>query len=264
MTISGTTITVGGLLVAALIAGATLLLANRLSDWIRRLLRARQVAVGAQYSISTIVQYTTYLLGLLTAFNALGIHLSALLAASAVLAVGVGFGLQTITQNVICGVILLVDESVRVGDYIKVGDSLGTVVDIGLRATRIVTRDEMLIIVPNSTLITTEIVNQSRPNTRLRIDVSADLAYDSDVDQVMQTLIAVACGHGEVLKDPVPEIRLNDFGTSALNVSLLCWIDQPSEQQRIRSELRIAIAKTFTGEARRTVSSPRPVYPFSS
>ncbi len=262
LTIAGNTITVGSLLLAALITIATLLLANRLSNWIRRLLRARQAAIGAQFSISTIIRYATYLLGVLTAFNALGVHLSALLAASAVLAVGIGFGLQKIAQDFICGVILLVDESVRVGDYIEVGDSLGTVVDIGLRATRVVTRDEILVIVPNSALITTEVVNQSRPNTRLRIHVSADLAYDSDVDRVMQTLIDVARGHDEVLKEPVPEIRLDDFRESALSFSLLCWIDRPSEQQRIRTELRIAIAKAFTGGAGKTFPSTKPVYPF--
>lgn len=241
LTIAGSTITVGSLLLATLIAVATVLVANLLSMWTRRLLRARGAADGAQFSIAKIVRYTAYSLGFIATFNALGFQLGALFAASAVLAVGIGFGLQNIAQNFISGVILLVEQPVRHGDYIKVGDTLGTVVNIGLRATRIVTRDEVTIIVPNSALITTEVVNHSRPNCNLRIQVSVGLAYGSDVEQVKAALIAAARGHAEVLEEPSPEIRLDDFGESALSFTLLCWIDRPSEQRRIRSELRIAV-----------------------
>ena len=101
----------------------------------------------------------------------MGFRLDALLAASAVLAVGIGFGLQNIAQNFISGLILLLEQPVRHGDFVRVGGTLGTVEDIGLRATHIITRDEVTIIVPNSALITAEVVNHSRPTTSLRIRV---------------------------------------------------------------------------------------------
>jgi small-conductance mechanosensitive channel len=264
LTIAGSSITVGSLLLAALVALGTLVVANLLSYWTRRLLNRRGAAIGVQFSISTIVRYMAYLLGLLVAFEALGIQLKTLIAASAVLAVGIGFGLQNIAQNFISGVILLVDESVRNGDYIKVGDSLGTVVDIGLRATRIVTREDTMIIVPNSALITTDVINQSRPSAHLRIQVSASVAYDSDIDQVKQILIDVAAGHNAVLKEPKPEVHLDNFGDSALSFSLLCWIDTPSEQRRIQSDLRMAIVKAFASTYRNGASSSRTTYPFGS
>ena len=163
ISLAGAPITPGSLLVGTTVVFVAIALANLLAFSVRRLLRARGTAQGVQFAVAKIVRYAVTAIGLIGAVNAMGFRLDALLAASAVLAVGIGFGLQNIAQNFISGLILLLEQPVRHGDFVRVGGTLGTVEDIGLRATHIITRDEVTIIVPNSALITAEVVNHSRP-----------------------------------------------------------------------------------------------------
>ncbi len=163
VTIAGSPVTPGSVCVAAAILFCTLALAALLGRSARKILKVRGVSVGVQFAAAKMVRYTVVFLGLIIAFNAMGLRLDALLAASAVVAVGIGLGLQNVAQNFISGLILLVEQPVRQGDFIRVGDALGVVSDIGLRATMIVTRDQVTIIVPNGQLITGAVVNHSRP-----------------------------------------------------------------------------------------------------
>src|SRR5579859_4731823 len=199
ISLAGAPITPGSLLVGATVVFVAISLANLLAFSVRRVLRARGTAQGVQFAVAKIVRYAVTAVGLIGAVNAMGFRLDALLAASAVLAVGIGFGLQNIAQNFISGLILLLEQPVRHGDFIKVGGTLGTVDDIGLRATHIVTRDEVTIIVPNSALITAEVVNHSRPTTNLRMRVTVGVAYGSDMERVRAALMAVAAENPNVL-----------------------------------------------------------------
>ncbi len=198
-----------------------------------------------QFAVAKIVRYSVTLVGLVGAFNTMGFRLDALLAASAVVAVGIGFGLQNIAQNFISGLILLFEQPVRQGDFIRVGGTLGTVDDIGLRATHIITRDEVTMIVPNSALITAEVVNHSRPTTSLRIRVSVGVAYGTDTDLVKRVLMDVAKNAANVLNAPPPEVRLEEFADSSMQFALLCWIEHAREDLRIASSLRFMIEKSF-------------------
>jgi potassium efflux system protein len=247
--LAGSVLTPGSILVAAAILFVTFLLASLLGRSTRRLLAAREVLEGVQFAASKMVRYATLLIGAAVAFSSMGFKLDALLAASAVLAVGIGFGLQNVTQNFVSGVILLVEQPVRHGDFVKVGETLGRVDDIGLRATRIVTRDEVTIIVPNSRLISDEVVNHSRPTNQLRMRVSVGVAYGSDTARVRDVLLGVAGAHADVLRTPAPEVRFDDFGDSALKFSLFVWIDDPRADLRVGSELRYAIDAAFRAEA---------------
>lgn len=245
LTIEGSTITIGSLLLAGAIVVGTLLFANVLAFSSRRVLQARGATQGQSFALSKMVRYLVVVLGGVAAINALGFQLGALLAASAVLAVGIGFGLQNIAQNFISGIILLIEQPVRHGDFIKVGGTLGTVDDIGLRATHIVTRDQVTIIVPNSALITEEVVNHTRPTTNLRIRIGVGVAYGSDMDKVRRVLLDVAAANPDVLKTPPSDVRLEDFADSALSMALYCWIEQAREDLRIGSALRFAIDAAF-------------------
>jgi potassium efflux system protein len=245
LTVGGGAVTPGSLLVG--LAGILLALVagNVLAAWTRRLLRARESPQGVQFAVAKIVRYAVIAVGALAGVNAMGFRLDALLAASAVLAVGIGFGLQNIAQNFISGLILLIEQPVRHGDFVKVGGTLGTVDDIGLRATHIVTRDEVTIIVPNSALITGEVVNHSRPTTNMRIRVTVGVAYGSDMDRVRSAILGVAKENLNVLASPAPELRLEDFGDSGLALALLCWIAHPRDDLRVGSALRFAIDQAF-------------------
>jgi small-conductance mechanosensitive channel len=243
--LAGAAITPGSLLVGAAVIFAALASANLLALSTRRLLKVRGTALGVQFAVAKIVRYAVTAVGLVAAVNAMGFRLDALLAASAVVAVGIGFGLQNIAQNFISGLILLLEQPVRHGDFVRVGGTLGTVEDIGLRATHIITRDEVTIIVPNSALITAEVVNHSRPTTSLRIRVGIGVAYGSDTDLVKRVLLDVAKSTPGVLETPAPEVRLEDFADSSMSFALLCWIAHAREDLRIGSALRFAIDTAF-------------------
>jgi small-conductance mechanosensitive channel len=243
--LAGAAITPGSLLVGAAAIFLALAIANLLALSVRRLLRARGAEQGVQFAVAKIVRYTVTGVGLIGAVNAMGFRLDALLAASAVLAVGIGFGLQNIAQNFISGLILLLEQPVRHGDFVRVGGTLGTVEDIGLRATHIITRDEVTIIVPNSALITAEVVNHSRPTTSLRITVKVGVAYGTDPELVRRVLLDVARTTAGISATPAAEVRLEEFGDSALSFSLLCWIPHARDDLRLGSALRFAIEREF-------------------
>ncbi len=243
--LAGAPITPGSLLVGAAVVFVALAVANLLAFSVRRVLRARGTAQGVQFAVAKIVRYAVTAVGLIGAVNAMGFRLDALLAASAVLAVGIGFGLQNIAQNFISGIILLLEQPVRHGDFVRVGGTLGTVEDIGLRATHIITRDEVTIIVPNSALITAEVVNHSRPTTSLRIRVAVGVAYGTDTDKVRRALLEVARSNEGVLAAPPPEVRLEDFADSSMLFALFCWIPHARDDLRVSSSLRFAIEKAF-------------------
>jgi potassium-dependent mechanosensitive channel len=243
--LAGAPITPGSLLVGAAVIFVAVGIANLLAYSVRRVLRVRGTAQGVQFAVAKIVRYSVTAIGVIGAVNAMGFRLDALLAASAVVAVGIGFGLQNIAQNFISGLILLLEQPVRHGDFVRVGGTLGTVEDIGLRATHIITRDEVTIIVPNSALITGEVVNHSRPTTNLRIRVPVGVAYSSDVEKAKQVLYGVARDTPGVLTTPAPEVRLEEFADSAMLFALFCWIEHARDDLRISSSVRFAIEKGF-------------------
>jgi potassium-dependent mechanosensitive channel len=245
ISVAGATITAGSLLIATIVVVVSIAVANLLAFSVGRLVRSRGGSQGAQFAVAKMVRYAGTALGVLEAVSAMGVRLDALLAASTVLAVGIGFGLQNIAQNFISGLILLVEQPVRHGDFIRVDNVLGTVDDIGLRATTVVTRDEVTIVVPNSALITGQVVNHSRPTMSLRIRVAVGVAYGTDPARVVTALLDVAKRDARVMKDPSPEVRLEDFGESALAFALMCWIPDAREDLRTSSILRFAIEKRF-------------------
>jgi small-conductance mechanosensitive channel len=248
VSLAGGPVTPASLLTGLLIVVASYLLAGLAGRAVLRLLERREVGHGARFALAKITRYAIVLVGALVAVTSLGIRLDALLAASTVVLVGIGFGLQNIAQNFVSGLILLIERPVARGDFIRIGQVFGSVMDVGMRATRVVTRDEVAIIVPNSELITAQVVNHSVPTTNLRITVRVGVAYGSDAARVREVLLGVAQADPELLKEPAPEVRLDDFGDSSLDFSLLVWIRNPREDLRAASRLRFAIAAAFRAE----------------
>lgn len=243
--LSGGTLTLGSLIAAAFVILLAAVLARLTTRALARLLRGSGFADPARFAISRLAGYAVALLGALVAIGSVGFNLDALLAASAILMVGIGFGLQKIAENFIAGLILLIEQPVRKGDFVRVGNAFGWIDEIGMRATRILTRDEVTIIVPNAELVGSQVVNHSTPTPRLRLSVAVGVAYGSDVARVTTTLLAVARESALVLADPPPEVRFEDFGESSLGFELLAWIANPAEDRRVASELRFAIDRAF-------------------
>jgi small-conductance mechanosensitive channel len=218
-----------------------------LKFWVvNRLLSKSSVELGVRLAIGTIIHYIVIAIGLIVILQTSGIDLSSVTILAGALGVGVGFGLQNITNNFVSGFILLVERPIKVGDRIEVGPVTGDVVNISLRATTVVTNDNIAIIVPNSEFVSSRVTNWSYTDRDVRFNFPVGVSYRSDPEVVRRLLIQIADQHAGVLKDPKPDALLLEFGDSALNFVLRVWTRQYSTTPGVlRSELNFMISKTF-------------------
>ena len=200
---------------------------------------------GIKDSIKRFSKYTILMIGSILAFDTVGIKLSSLAAIGAVLMVGIGFGLQNITQNFISGIIILLERPIKVGDLVEVKGVSGKVIDIGARSTLINTRDEVSIIVPNSQFISEQVINESLSSMKTRYHIKVGVAYGSDTSEVEKILLTIAKENRRVLEYPQPQVYFVDFGTSSLDFRLSLWISDMWHYEAILSEVRFAIDKKF-------------------
>jgi len=190
-----------------------------------------------QEVITVLIQYTLAFLGLIVLLQIWGLDVSSLAILARVLGVGIGFGIQNITNNFISGLIITLERPIQVGDFVKVAELMGTVERIGARSTEIRTLDQVTIIVPNSRFLETEVVNWSHGDPVSRIRIPVGIAYDSDTDRVQSALLEAARSHPDVLIRPAPQVWFQGFGDSALNFELMVWTGEPKKQFRVKSDL---------------------------
>ena len=248
--IGDTTITLGTLLYLMILVVALFYATAKLKTWIvERLLLRSQVDLGVRHAIGAIVRYVVVAIGLIIILQAVGINLSTLTVLFGALGIGVGFGLQSITNNFVSGIILLLERPIKVGDRIEVGGVHGDVVNISPRATTIVTNDNIAIIVPNADFISSKVVNWSYTNRNVRFNFPVGVSYGSDPDQVRRVLLEVALAHQGVLKDPKSSVLFDGFGDSSLNFLLRVWTREFATVPGVlRSDLYFAISRAFKEE----------------
>lgn len=177
--------------------------------------------------------------------QALGVSLTSLAVIAGGLSVGIGFGLQTIVNNFMSGLILIFGRSLQEGDVVDLGGTIGTVRKVNIRATTVETFDNAVIFVPNSDLVSNQIINWTRNSRMVRRDVNVGVAYGSDVALVQKLLHQVAEKHRNVLLNPPPMVIFNDFGASTLDFILRVWISDINSGITIMSELRSDIDAIF-------------------
>ena len=211
----------------------------------RSLGKAFQHHAGVGFTVAKITRWAGMLIGLLIALTTVGLDMSAVFAAMAVLLVGIGFGLQKMAENFISGLILLIERPIKAGDYIQVDAFKGTVVDIGLRATKLESDDGMTFLVPNGELITKVVTNLTVPSQSVEITVTVGVSYAADLAVVRTALLEVAAASPHLLADPAPEVRHQGFGDSSVNLALEGWIAHAHEDDDIKSDLRFAITAKF-------------------
>ena len=189
---------------------------------------------------------TTYFI-----FLAWNINVTAWLASAGIVGLALSFAAKDTLSNLFAGVSIVADGPYKSGDYIILeSGERGQVTHIGLRSTRILTRDDVEITVPNGPIGNSKIVNETGGNSpRHRIRVAVGVAYGSDVDHVIATLAQVADDQVDVCETPAPRVRFRKFGESSLDFELLCWIEQPVDRGRILHELNCAVYKAFIAEA---------------
>ena len=253
--LSGTPVTALSIVTAIGIVIAARIIAGIAARSAGRMFRARGADHGLEFAVGKIIRYAITILGVFVAVSTIGVNMSAVLAAGAVLLVGIGFGLQKMAENFISGIILLIERPVRKGDFIEVGHVLGTVVDIGLRATEVHSRDGITVFVPNGELVSGTVLNHSFPTTTMRIWVKVGVAYGTDLDVVTKVLLDVARAEPLVIDTPSPVVRLDGFGDSAINLALLVWIAHAKDDLVAISNLRFAIDRAFRAHG---ISIPFP------
>lgn len=192
---------------------------------------------GLPNTIALLVKYTLVAAGFLAAASAAGLKMTNLTIILGAMSVGIGFGLQNIFNNLVSGLILLLERPLKIGDTIEVGQMLGTVKSIGFRASNIHTFDGAEIIVPNGDLISNEVINWTLSDKKRRIEVLVGVAYGSDPYKVQEIFMQLLTAHPELVKDPKPVVLLNKFGDSSLDFRLLFWTENFDEWVRIRSEV---------------------------
>jgi MscS family membrane protein len=210
-------------------------------------------------NLSKLIVVCSAIYALCLAWN---LNVGAFLVGAGVAGLAIGLAAKDTLANVFSGIFIIADAPYQVGDYINLDSGeRGMVTHIGLRSTRLVTRDDIEVTVPNAVIANGKIINESRgPGTRQRLRVRVGVAYGSDVDRVRSVLDAIAAEHPDVAEDPAPRTRFRGFGESGLDLELLAWIAEPELRGAVLDSLNTAIYKAFAREGIEIPYPKRDVY----
>jgi small-conductance mechanosensitive channel len=227
--------------------GAILLLAAMARRvLLKQILSKTPLDLGIQHAVATFTQYFVLVIGFMVGLPTVGIDLSALTFIAGAVGVGIGFGLQNVTNNFISGIIILFERPIKIGDRIEVGDVNGDVVHIAARSTTVRTNDNIAIIIPNSSFISSNVINWSHGDSKVRFRVPVGVAYSSDVRTVERLLLEVAKENENVLEDPPSRVVFKEFGESALKFELRVWSSRLLHRRGVLiSQLNFAIFEKF-------------------
>ncbi|MDQ2746960.1 MAG: mechanosensitive ion channel [Acidobacteriota bacterium] len=247
VTLGETPITLLNIIYLILLTGLLFYLSNKIKNLlVERVLGKTHLDLGARIAIGTITRYVLLLIGSLVILQTVGINLTTLNVVAGAVGIGVGFGLQNVASNFISGLIILFERPVKVGDRIEVGKVDGKVISIGARSTTVRTNDNITIIVPNSKIISENVVNWSFENNIIRFRVPIGVAYDADVNLAKMLLLEAAAENKDVLEDPKPAVRLIKFGDSSIDLQLWVWTrDKLQRKTVLISNLNFAIWEKF-------------------
>lgn len=199
--------------------------------------RVPNLSQANQFLILKISHYIIMVLAVLVILSTIGVNLNSLTVIFGLLGVGIGFGLQNLAANFISGLIILVEQPIKVGDWVEINNREGAVTDINLRSTHIETNDAVHIIVPNRQILENNIVNNSQGKPYFRVRTPVGVSYGSDMKLVHETLLDVARENSRTLSMPEPEVWLVGFGDSSVDFHVMTWITSPKERERLMSEI---------------------------
>ena len=239
-------ISVSSVLVSLLIFFTTLIILKLIKRVFHKFIEKKTLDRSASWSIFQIIKYFIWVIVSILILESLGMEISILLASIAALLVGVGLGIQQLFNDLASGIILLVERKLRIDDVIQLEDGeVGKVTNIGLRTSEIKTRDDIIMIVPNSKFVNDKIINWSHIDENTRFHINVGVSYGSDVNLVKECLLNTAKNHSKVSKSPEPFVRFNDFGDSSLDFQLFFWVETSFIVEMIKSDIRFLIYQEF-------------------
>ncbi len=200
---------------------------------------------GNTYSLYQIIKYVVWVIAFGLVLETFGVKVTLLIAGSAALLVGIGLGLQQTFNDVISGVILLTERSIKIADVLEIDGDIVRMQDIGLRTSKALNRDDISIIIPNSLITTNKVINWSHQTNLNRFRIDARVTYGSDVEAVIETLEESASEHPEVDNKKKIEARLVNFGSSSLDFQLLFYSSTIFGAERMKSDIRRTVNRKF-------------------
>lgn len=246
--VAGTPISVATIASVAMVVAVTLYASRLLQNAVTQAFRlGGDHQEGTRRAATRLVHYVTLLVGFGVVIQTMGIDLGALFAAGAIFAVGLGFAMQSIAQNFVSGVILLVERSIKPGDILELDGQIVKVVEMGIRATIVETRDGENLIVPNSGLIQSTVKNFTLGDQSYRIRLPVGVVYGADMDKVMGVLQAVAQDMTKhwAVQGRAPIVLMTGFGDNSVNFEVCVWTTAPWTRQLALSELHKAVWDAF-------------------
>ncbi len=237
-------ITIGGILGALLVLTVTWLVVATAK---RAIMKPRfimdKINSKRRLSVFLITKYLVWLLSFTITLKVLGFDITVLLFGSTALLVGIGLGFQNIFTDLISGIFLLFEGTIKVGDIIEADGVVGKVIEINLRSSEVLTRDEVTIIIPNSKFVVEKVVNWSHDADRVRFEVNVNVAYGSDVEKVFACLEEAMFENERILNTPEPFVRFTNFGESALEFEMIFWSQNTFVIENVKSDLRRMVYK---------------------
>lgn len=221
------------------------------SGMVRRFLRDRVLTrtsmdQGQRYAAARVTGYAVFFIGVIVGLQSAGVNLSSLLVVGGAVGIGVGFGLQTIANNFISGLILLFERPVKIGDRVEVGSLNGDVIRIAGRSTWVRTNDNIVVIVPNAEFIANQVTNWTANDPQVRFSLPVGVSYGSDPEKVRRVLLDVAAKNPDVMDTPEPSALFTGFGDSALHFELRVWtVKKTHRPKELLSDLNYAIFAAF-------------------
>jgi small-conductance mechanosensitive channel len=200
---------------------------------------------GSSFALFQLIKYVIWIIAIAFMFETIGVKVTILLAGSAALLVGIGLGLQQTFNDVLSGIILLFEHSVKVGDILEIDDDIVIIQEIGLRTSKGLNKRQIVVILPNSQITTNKVINWSHQQQKTLFKINVSVAYESDVDDVIKILEESVLEYPEVLKNDLLEARLVEFGHSSLDFQILFYSKNVFYIDKVKSDIRRIINKKF-------------------
>ncbi|MCR9153238.1 MAG: mechanosensitive ion channel family protein [Croceimicrobium sp.] len=228
-----------------LILSAAYLLRWLFRKYLNRLVKLGRLDAGKSYAIFSVSSYFIFIVAIMTVIDSLGFNVTVLLASSTAVLLGLGLGIQDLFKDMVAGFIILFERTVTAGDIVEIAGTVGEVKDVGIRTTSLLTREGIVLIVPNSKLTNDNVINWSQNNRVTRFGVDVGVAYGSDTQKVEKLLLEAAAENQDVIAKPEPIVFFKDFGESSLDFTLFFFSRNLFRIERTKSDLRFAIDKKF-------------------
>ena len=238
--------TVSSVIVVILVFLVTIIGLKIIRGFFTRYIKKQEAERRSYWSVYLILRYVVWVVVIVVMLETSGVKVSVLLASITALLVGIGFGIQQLFNDIASGIVLIFERNLQINDIIELDDgTVGKVLHIGLRTSRLKTRDDVILVVPNSKFVNDTIINWSQMDYNTRFSVKVGVAYGSDTKLVTRLLLECTNNIKNISTHPKPFVRFNDFGDSSLDFQVYFWVRESFLVEHTKSEIRYAIDDTF-------------------